>query len=189
MLRFMVPALVAGLLALPATAAHADDPTYQCGMDVVQNHALTGAPYTGVGWGYAVHAGTTPVNIRCVVTINGTDVDEPEFHVDNPGHGVTYGTLGFLASPDDVVRLCAVVTTVEHGTQRFCRDATNTQFPPQEVIDAVCDVTSTVGQMGFDILGVVKIEPDGDVIVGVTVWDCGGNSTTAYRFITSGGPF
>ena len=121
MRRVLFGALAAAAVAVSAPAAVADEPVAKCDFQSFQQGTLTGSSYVGVAFGYAVHAETGGVALRCFVTVN--DVPAPdgstEFGVSGPGHATAYGTVSFEAGDVDVVKFCTEVTT-EHGTATKC---------------------------------------------------------------------
>ena len=164
-------------LAVNAPVAHADAPTASCGFDSVQQTDATGQNYEGAAYGYAVHT-DGPISIRCYVTVNGSEEDSTP-----TGSGTnvatTAGRVQFAATETDDVRLCAEVTA--HGTTTTtCDPSTNTQVPPQEVIDLINSFLILVDPTICDALKAVKgtygpilIDDQGDVYINGVLWyDC-----------------
>ncbi len=139
--KILTASLAAGALALNAPVALADAPVYDCNFNSVQQETATGQNYEGAAWGFAVHAEGGPVSIRCFITVNGTEVTSTPTGTGS-GAATTQGRVTFAATETDVVVLWAEVTTV-HGTTSTPYQTTNTQIPPQEVIDVLNAVFDT----------------------------------------------
>lgn len=121
MRRVLSGALAAAAVVLSATGAVADEPRAECGFQSFQQGTLTGPSFVGEVHGYAVHAETGGVGLRCYVTVNDVPAPggEAEFGVRGPGHAVVYGPVSFEAGDMDVVELCTEVTAA-HGTTTTC---------------------------------------------------------------------
>ena len=174
--------LAAAALTTQAPAAQAGEPEHQCSYDALSHDAVTGQTFEGVVWGYVVHAGGGPVQIRCYVTVSGVEQDSTDLPVFVDGVGLAFGRLTFAADPTERVEVCSEVTT-PHGSFDHCYGATNSgPFPPQEWFDLVddaiaatdlCTWTRLIGGRGFNVLGQVVVDADGDVyLAGKRSWDC-----------------
>ena len=133
--KILMASLAVGALAFNAPAAMAATQG-GCGFDSVQNETATGQNYEGVAYGYAVDDTGASVTIKCYITVDGTTA--PGAIVTGTGTGVAVagGPISFEAADGADVELC---TQINNGTPD-CGDSTNTQIPPQEVIDAIDSV-------------------------------------------------
>ena len=178
----LMASLTAGALALnlPAPVATAFAATGQCGFDSVQNETVTGQNYEGVAYGIAVDDTGAPVTIRCFITVNGTPAPGASISGSGTGVAVAAGPVSFEAADGADVELCTEV----NGNLTGCADSTNTQLPPQEVLDALNEVLVLLDPMlcipmmalnpvtlalGLDIV----FDAEGDLFVnGDMIWDC-----------------
>ena len=164
-------AVLAAALALPVSPARAAAPNGDCHFAVAQVRG-SGQIHRGVIFGYAVDDALAPVSVYCYLTVNGG------FVVATPagagtGFAVTAAPAEALIRDTDAVALC---TVINGGTS--CVPSPKTLVPSQEVVDLLCTVTRTIGGMGFDILGLVRIEPDGYVYVAnARLWYCRESAT------------
>lgn len=176
--KMLLVAAATSALALNTPVAHADPATGDCGFESVQQTDTTGQNYEGVAYGYAVHADGGEVTVRCYVTVNGSEEDSTD-----PGSGTgvatSAGRVQFAATDTDNVQLCAEVTA--HGeTTTNCGDSTNTQIPPQEVIDLINSILVLVDPTICQALaavagnyGPIVIDGEGDVYLNGVLWyDC-----------------
>ena len=181
--KIMMAGLAVGALALGAPAAHADDPTFDCNFNSVQQEASTGQSFEGAAYGYVVHAGDAGATIRCYIAVNGSEVSSTP-----TGTGVTAGRLTYSAGDTDVVTFHAEVCT-SHGCSTHDYETVRQQIPPQEVIDALNAVIDLLNDNVFSQIdptlcpllaglagtyGPVTIGADGDVSIDPLglIWDC-----------------
>ncbi|HVF06935.1 MAG TPA: hypothetical protein VNA20_19010 [Frankiaceae bacterium] len=184
MLRKLAAAAVAvGALALNASPAMADPPTYDCRLRAVQQDDVTGSTYEGVLAGVIVH--DSAVTIRCYITVNGVQADTTPTGT-GTGVAVTQKQVSFLAGDTDTVRLCIQWSAGTGGTT--CVPVVPPQVPPQVVYDTIDGVLWQVwpivpsicpylkrlaGTWGTPPGPVVFINSQGDVYVdGEPQWDC-----------------
>jgi hypothetical protein len=182
--KILISGLAVGALALGAPVAHADDPTFDCGFNSVQQADATGQNYEGAVYGYVIDTDATSVSIHCYVKVNGTAVP-PGVSGSGTVAAHAEGRITFTAQDTDDVQLCGDAT-VTHGsttaTFTHCDESTHTQVPPQEVIDILdalfigtidpllCPILQ--GLAG-DYAGVITIGADGDLTVaGELIEDC-----------------
>ena len=178
-MRTTIAAAALAALAAAVPAAHADDPISHCGLDLRQD--VEGQTHQGIAYGYAVHAEGGDVALRCYVTVNGVAAPSGDtgWGAYGFGHAVTYGPISYEAGNGDDVNLCTEVSTA-HGRTTSCADMRTVQLPPQEALDALadivaipCDLLAEIGRAGFNLLGLVSIDQQGDVYLGTTkLWDC-----------------
>ena len=176
--KILLVAAATSALALNAPVAHADAPTADCGFESVQQADATGQSYEGVAYGSVAHGEGGPVSIRCYVTVNGTVAASTPTGT-GTGFAITQGRITFAAAETDDVRLCYEATTV-HGLESGCGETTNTQIPPQEVIDLLNSILVLVDPTICDALklvagnyGPIVIDAQGDVYVNGVLWyDC-----------------
>lgn len=143
--KLMLASLAAGALALNAPAALADNPTYDCNFNAVQQDDATGQNFEGTAYGYAYHTSGGTVTIRCYLTVNGTEVSSTPTGSGDPA-AFTQGRVTFQAGDTDVVLLWAEVTA--HGTTTRTSYPTSTsQLPPQEVIDVIDDIFGIIADV------------------------------------------
>lgn len=149
-----------------AAVAHADTPVRTCRFAAF---TTDGATYAGYAAGSITHAGGGQVTIQCYVTVNGDEVASTGTSIGETT-AVVGDEISFVAGDTDDVDICTRSTT-EHGlVDNECFDTTQTSDPSAILL---CSVTSFIGGMGFNVLGLVVIEADGDVLIaGVTVLDC-----------------
>jgi hypothetical protein len=165
-------AVTAASLGLGMPAAHADAPIRACRLFSIETSPNT---FDGVLVGTIVHAGDlfdTNVSIQCSIKVNGTVVDSTPIGM-GIGAATTFSTPHFTAGPLDIPQICTTITS-EHNTTPTteCFDAA-VQHSPLTTFGLVCEETSFIGGLGFNILGLVVIDPDGDVhVLGTTVIDC-----------------
>jgi hypothetical protein len=142
----------------------------------------------------------TGATVTCWIEVN--NVEAPGTRHSYSGTGVQAGTdqITFTASDTDTVTECMTVTYADGTTEpEDCPGATTLVLPPQQVIDlldsvfttleneeialvdpVVCPVLVTLGQAtGGGVPGVLEIRADGDVYtadplgLGINpVWDC-----------------
>jgi len=166
------------MLAAPV-AAHADAPARNCQFVATSSDDVT---FDGVIAGYVAHSQFDDVAIRCFIRVNSVPVAST-LTVTGISAAAVAETLSFQAHDGQYVEICTEFTT-SHGTQTECFETVH-QEVPFAVVDGVCLVTETIGKMGFNILGLVVIEPDGDTFVaGLQVLDCVNRSVppNAVRF-------
>ena len=171
--KIMMASLAVGALALNAPAAFAATDG-GCGFDSVQQETATGQNYEGVAYGYAVDDTGGTVSIRCYITVN----DVPAAAGSTPtetgtGVAVARGPISFEAADGASVKMCTEI----NGLTVDCGESTNTQIPPQEVIDAISSVADLICALplgrGWGIPGILEITSDGRVLLfGQPIWDC-----------------
>ena len=191
--KIMMAGLAVGALALGAPAAQADDPTFDCNFNSVQQEASTGQSFEGAAYGYIVHAGDASATIRCYIAVNGGEASSTP-----TGTGVTAGRLTYSAGDTDVVTFHAEYCT-SHGCTTHDYETVRQEIPPQEVwdllfalaetldaalapvFDAITNIEKTVidpavcpvlaGLAGT--YGPVTINAQGDIFIdGEAFWDC-----------------
>lgn len=205
MKRLILAALLAGSVAVPGAGAYADhcpeppsvpDPACElehdvragCGFDSVQQDTATGQNYEGAAYGYAANTTGGPITVRCYITVNGVPAAAGSTPV-GAGAGVatTAGPISFEAATGADVEMCTEV----NGTTIECGDSTNTQIPPQEVIDLIvfitsipdpliCPIIEDIADLGVEVPGVLEFgdpsDPTGDpadiYLAGDLFWDC-----------------
>lgn len=132
--KLVLAATVAASLTAGAPAAHAAPVRFACGFDTLAQESTTGGrdTFTGVAYGYAVFNDLSPHTVRCYVTVDAFAVDSTP-----PGSGLAFvhteGRVTYAASEGSNVTLCTEVD----GVTRSCTEATETETPPQEVVDVV----------------------------------------------------
>ena len=136
--KIMMAGLAVGALALGAPAAHADDPTFDCNFNSVQQEASTGQAHEGAAYGFVVHAGDTSATIRCYIAVNGGEASSTPTSV-----GVTAGRLTYSAGDTDVVTFHAEVCT-SHGCFIHDYETVRQDVPPQEVWDLLFSLAETL---------------------------------------------
>ena len=167
-----------------------------CGFDSVQQETATGQNYEGAAYGYAVNRTGGPISIRCYITVNGVPAAAGSTPTGTGiGSATTAGPISFEAATGADVEMCTEV----NGTTIECGDSTNTQIPPQEVIDLIifltsipdpliCPILEDLGDLfeanNLEIPGVLEFgdqdgdDPNdpgdgGDVYIGGDLfWDC-----------------
>ena len=156
--RIIVGSVAAAALTVPAPAALADEPTYGCDFQVVET---TNGAHQAVVWGYVVDPADTNTVLRCYIAVNGSEVVSTSPEPIGPvAFGVTQGQ--FSAGNGDVVSYHAYVCT-DQGCFTHDYETEQQQIPPQEVYAAICGVTTVIGEAGLNVLGLVVVEPGGDV--------------------------
>ena len=133
--RTLIAAAVLAASGLAAPPALADQPIADCRFRVVHEENSTGQNWEGAAWGYAQHLDGGSVSVRCVIRVNGVEVSSTPTGSGNSSATVA-GRVTLNASEDDLVQICAHVTTT-HGSYAECFAVERTQAPPQEAIDAV----------------------------------------------------
>ena len=175
--KILMASLAAGALALNAPVATAAEATGECGFDSVQQDSTTGQNYEGVAYGFASDTDGDPVSIRCYITVN----DVPAAAGSTPtgtGTGVatTSGPISFEAAEGASVELCTEV----NGVLQDCATSTNTQVPPQEVLDIINSVLELVDPTICPVIaalagtyGPILINTQGDIYInGGGFYDC-----------------
>ena len=178
--KILLASLAVGALALNAPAAMADDPTYDCGFNSLQQEATTGQNYEGAVYGVVAHPGDTNVTITCYVQVNGSPAGNPVTGSGPAGFAVAGGQVTFEATPEDFVELCAVATTSHGTTAPSCTESTSTQIPPQEVLDLINSFLEQVDPTICPIIAllagnyvVIDINSEGDISInGGLFYDC-----------------
>ena len=184
--KIMMASLAVSALALNVPAAHAEHAQYDCGFETLAQETATGGQDTYTGAAYGFIASPTPqesVSIRCYVSVDGSDQGGT-----NTGSGTnfatTQGQVTFTASDTQEVLLCAEWSAGSEGPEVECFPTTNTQIPPQPVIDLLDQIFAATGAVDFllcpilgglapGVPGVLDITPEGDVsIAGSLFWDC-----------------
>jgi hypothetical protein len=186
--KITLAATAVAMLALGAPMAHAAVVRSGCGFDSLATaQDATGGQntYNGAAYGYAVFDDQGTHTLRCYITVNGT---EAASSIPNSGTGfvVTAGPVTFFAEDGALVEECTEID----GATVSCGESTNTQIPPQEVLDALSGVFDAIDNAEITLIdpivcpilaslspgvpGVVDITPEGDTtIVGVgPFWDC-----------------
>jgi hypothetical protein len=185
MKRLVLAALVASVLAAPATAVPtvtADvmveaDATDGCVLVAVRQDSLTGGPNTWVGVLVLAAPFIGPPTPWCEVTIDGVQWGRTDPLVPTPPLAVGASEV-ILDAPDG-----ASVQVCSHRGVVVCEDVTTAQLPPQAVYDVL---NSLLFVLGVDavlcpILGslapgvpdLLDIDPSGDVaLFGSRIWDC-----------------
>lgn len=172
MLR-IAAAVLAAALTVPVSPAHATTDG-QCFFAVAQVRG-SGLTHRGAILGYALDDAGGAVNLRCYLTVNG-DVEDEAFG-SGTGFALAVAPVEVFIRDTDDVDIC---TQINGFTD--CEDGTKSLVPPPAVVNLLCTVTSTIGGMGFDVLGLVRIEPDGHVYVAnVLVWYCRESATVYYK--------
>ncbi|HVF06930.1 MAG TPA: hypothetical protein VNA20_18985 [Frankiaceae bacterium] len=178
--RLATALLAAAALALPAPAALADAPAYDCRIRFMQEDDVTGGGYQARVVGVIAHPGG-PVSIRCRITVNDRTVQQTYASGDHVA--VAADRFTFVASDIDVVALCADYTS-DHASGTSCDTLGSTQIPPQVVYDTLESVLAQVWPVTDPVIcgvlqavapgtGPVYINGQGDVYVaGEPQWDC-----------------
>ena len=181
MLRTIVAgAVAAAALAVPAPAALAHTPTFDCNFIAVQQEDVTGQAFVGVAWGYATDGGN-PVSIRCYVEVNGSQVDTTVKGLYSEV-GLAYDEdFRYFAGDTDVVTFHAEVCNP--GCSRHDYQTVRGQIPDQTLLDLIdsvrqtvdnaldpayrsaCPILRLVGEAGLNILGLVVVDEEGVVYV------------------------
>ena len=102
-----------------------------CRLTAAQQDDLSGQNVEGTLNGSVADPTGAPVSLRCYVTVNG--VQAPGASVSGAGTGVAVasGPVSYEATDTDDVEVCTEVD----GTTQSCVGVSNTQAPPQEVLD------------------------------------------------------
>ena len=155
--KILMASLAVGALALNAPVATAAEATGQCGFDSVQQDSTTGQNYEGVAYGFASDTDGDPVTIRCYITVNTVPAPAGSTPIGSGPAGVaaTSGVVSFEATENDDVKLCTEV----NGALQGCADSTNTQVPPQEVIDLIADATAGLDPLICAVLQASMLMP------------------------------
>ena len=129
--------------------------------------------YTGFAAGTVTHAGGGGVSIQCYVKVTFAAVPGGSTPTAiGIGTATTAGAITFAATETSYVQICTRLTT-EHGLVDECFETTFQSDPAGLLTGFVCEITRFIGERGFNILGQLVIEDDGDVLVaGITVLDC-----------------
>lgn len=172
MLRSFVAAVTVAASLAFGPPASADPEQFGCvgGEEV---YTTDGSSYVTAAVGYLVHPQGGVSSARCFIRANGsTQVGSTQAGTFGPGYAVAYGPIRFTATPYDTLEICFEGRS-DHGGLLDCRPVYVSQVPPQAVWDAVCAMLVEIGTRGFNILGLVVIDPGGDVYVnGSRVHDC-----------------
>ena len=198
MKRLLVAALFAsaiGLTGAPAVAGHCfdGDPANQelppdwdcdvfheeggCGYDSVQQETATGQNFEGVAYGYATDLDGGTVSIRCYVTVNGVPASAGSTPTGTgTGLATTAGPISFEAADGADVRLCTEV----NGVTTECNPSTNTQIPPQEVVDLIADATSGLDPIICGILQTLGIPAIINSTTAITGWSMDADDCDLY---------
>jgi hypothetical protein len=196
--KITLAATAVAMLALGAPMAHAAVVRSGCGFDSLATaQDATGGQntYNGAAYGYAVFDDQGTHTLRCYIQVNGV---EAASSIPNSGTGFvgTAGPVTFFAEDGALVEECTEID----GVTISCGESTNTQIPPQEVIDALDGVFTILdgvlttvdgillpieqeldtvicpqlAALAPGIPGVVDITPEGDTtLVGAgPFWDC-----------------
>jgi hypothetical protein len=176
--KLMLAGVAVGMMALNAPIAHAAVVRSGCGFDANSQSTVTGEnTFTGVAYGYAVFDDQGTHTLRCYITVDGVEQASTV-----PGSGsvfvTTSGTVTYSAAEGAHVEECTEID----GNLVSCGAATETQIPPQEVLDLLDTVGMALDTVLCPVLaslspgvpGVVDISPEGDVtLIGVgPFWDC-----------------
>jgi hypothetical protein len=145
MRKLCAPLLLAVVtLGLPAVPATALAVTADCGLNTFAQEFVTGGQetFTGGAYGYAVSdVPGASISVSCEVRVNGGPVASTPFGPSGQG-SFTAGQVTYTAAETDTVTLCAVWTGSESG--ELCGPTTTQQVPPQEVIDALNQVSDLI---------------------------------------------
>lgn len=153
--KILVSALAVGALALQAPAALAGHATYDCNFTSVAQETATGGQDTYTGYAYGYIVSPTPgetVSIRCAILVDGTEVASTPTGT-GTNAAFTQGPITYTASDSQDVKLVAYWTAGnESGSQPY--ETTNSQIPPQEVLDALEAIFDIVaeGTIPVDLL-------------------------------------
>jgi hypothetical protein len=183
--RILLGALAIGLLGVSAPQAMASgNYSYAGGCTFSANNQDTVTQpdtYVGVLGARVVSTTTTPpgpaaATVTCELKVNGNTADSLVVS----GSGVEVGAkpTTYVAATGDVVSLC---TTVEYAadataTDTSCGNSINVQVPPQQVIDLLDGVFTTLSDLEIALIDpIVCPILGGDLVlpdpIGV-VWDC-----------------
>jgi hypothetical protein len=186
-------ALAATVMAMvtPMTAASADQgDTLKggCSFDTNEQAQVTNGQNQGVIADLSVSqeasGGPSGATVQCWIDVNG--VEAPGTRISASGNGVQANSaqITFAASETDAVSECEQVTFDDgstwvgaDGTNPDCPAATQTQIPPQVVIDTInsvlaltdalnpilCPIFASLGPQ--DIGGVITISSDGSLVI------------------------
>jgi hypothetical protein len=190
--KLMLAGVAVGMMALNAPIAHAAVIRSGCGFDSVAQETATGGQdtFTGGAYGYAAFDDQATHTLRCYVTVDGVPAaggsTAPQ---SGTGFVATAGQVTYFAAEGSSVDLCTEID----GVTLSCGPATESQIPPQEVIDAldavfaaidgvllpieqqldtiICPILASVAP---GIPGVVDINAEGDTTLAVVgpFWDC-----------------
>lgn len=184
--KLMIASLAVGALSLNAPAALASHGQADCGFDSLAQETATGGQDTYSGGAYGYVASPTPgeaVEVQCVIEVNGTPVSSTPTGT-GTNFATTAGPISFTAADTDTVEICTRWKVGDEQENYVCVGSTNTQIPPQEILDALDAVFEATGAVDFllcpllaglapGVPGVVDIDSEGDVsIAGTPFWDC-----------------
>jgi hypothetical protein len=194
MKKLMLVGVVAGMMALNAPVAHAAVVRSGCGFDSVAQETVTGGQdtFTGGAYGYAIFDDQGTHTLRCYVTVDGAEQATTPTQ-SGTAFVATTGQVTYNAPEGATVDLCTEID----GATVSCGPATDSQIPPQEVVDLVDQIIGVVDVFGptidflvcpifvalagtyavttpFGNVTLLYIAPDGDVYPGGVgpAWIC-----------------